>query len=247
MKKIFLMLILTSTIGVLAGCGNKVDKLNEKIEEVLSSETINQEQLDEMFVMYDELSDEKKEEITKYDKIKKYRDVDIEKVNQINIKIDSINTSTAFDEILEINEQVDKLSLNERLLIKRSELNSAMELSNIEKAGMAAVKCIKGSLKNSGSLEVEKIKVIDDLTGDSAYYLVSVDYSATNSFGGRLDDTSFQTISKDFKNPWYGLAMLTGKYEEALKCTSFQKFYLLHKDEPININVDKIMYHINEE
>ena len=89
-------------------------------------------------------------------------------------------------------------------------------------------------------------KVINDLDGDSGYYLVTIEYSATNSFGGRNDKTSFQTITRKFENPWLAIGLLTGKLNAVLDCESFLEFYLLHENEPTNLNTEKILYYIDE-
>ena len=246
MKKALLVVLSVLIIVTMAGCG-KVDSVNEKIEAILSTNEITQKQLDDVFNAYDELSDKEKAEVSNYNKIEKYRGVDIDKVNEINSEISVITEKTAFDKLLKLQEKVEDLSSKEKALIDANKLENALTLKDIEKAAVAACQAIQSCLKNKSSFELESAKVINDLDGTTHYYLVMIEYSATNSFGGRKDNTSFQTISKEFENPWLPLGLLTGKYEEALQCSSFLQYYLLHDEDPAELNVDKILYYIEED
>lgn len=246
MKKILITIILCCIIVTMSGCGNSVENLNKKIDTILSSEEVTQEQIDEVFLKYEKLSDKQKKQIKKYDEIKIYKNADIEKINKINAQIKAINSNTKFNEMVTIKNSVEELSESEQNLINITKLDEAMALNDLEKAAVAACQYIRNSLKSSSSFELQSAKVINDLNGDTNYYLVSISYSGTNSFGGRKDDASLQTINKDFKNPWYGLALLTGKYEEALKCQPYQSSYLLHEDEPTVLDCAKILYFIDE-
>lgn len=121
-----------------------------------------------------------------------------------------------------------------------------IKLTNEEKAAVAACQYIKKSLKSSDSFKLIESNVIDDTNGETKYYLVNIKFSATNSFGGTKDDSSFQTINSKFENPWYPLAMLDGNYSTALKCTPFLQYYLLSDKEPHSIDCDKILYYVDK-
>lgn len=244
MKKIFLTFALFCMIGVASGCSNKAEELDSKIETVLSSDEIKQEQLDEIFSTYDGLSDNQKKNVTKYNEIEKYKGVNITDVNEINNTIKMIDT-LSFNDIIDLDKSISTLASNEKALIDISKVDEAMELSDMEKAAVAACQYIRKSLKSSSSFKLHSAKVINDLA-DIKYYLVKIEYSGTNSFGGEKDANSFQTINSEFVNPWYGLAILTGKYEEALECSSFLQYYLLNDQDPTELDCDKIMYYIDE-
>lgn len=248
-KRIKMILAIMLIVFFCVGCGNKVDDLNTKIDEALSSDKITQEQLDEIFDCYEDLSDEEKDEISRYDEIKIYENVDIEKINEINDEIKNISSDTDFESLLELKEKIDALDedLNEISLVDMDSFNEFFQLSDMEKSAVAACQCIKKSLKSSSSFELQSAKVINDLNGTTKYYLVKIEYSATNGFGARIDAESFQTISSDFENPWWGLAILGGNYESALECTPFIQYYLLHDEEPTEMDIDKIMYYIDED
>ena len=141
---------------------------------------------------------------------------------------------------------IKELSTNKQDAINVTKPDEAMELNDLEKAAVAACQYIRNTLENSSSFELQSAKVINDLNGNTNYYLVLISYSETNSFGVRKDDVSLQTIDKDFKNPWYALALLTGKYKESLKCLPYKSSYLLHEDEPTVLDCEKILYFIDK-
>lgn len=245
MKKIVISMVMMLVIGIMSGCGsNQVEEVNAKIDVILSTEEISQKQLEEMFSAYEQLSEEQKKEVTRYSEVKKYKDVNIEKVNAINKSIDIIHT-LSFIEIVELQENIDKLSEREQKFINIEPVNSAMELTDMEKSAVAACQYIKKSLKSSDSFKLKSVKVINDLDAIN-YYLVKIEYSATNGFGAEIDSNSFQTINRKFENPWWGLAVLNGKYEEALECSSFLSFYLTNEQEPTVLDSSKILYYIDE-
>ena len=77
--------------------------------------------------------------------------------------------------------------------------------------------------------------------------MISLSYSGTNSFGGTIEDSSFQTISDEFKNPWYELSLLTGHVESGINNYEFYKFYIDASSKEVDLDADKIMYFINED
>lgn len=230
----------------LCSCG-KVDDLIKKIDDFSEKENITQTEIDTLFEEYNNLSAEEKEKITNYNKLEKYENVNIDNVNSLENSINSISENSEFSDVRSIYDSYNLLNENEQKLIDITSIEEKMELSNLEKATVVACQYIKKSLKNSSSFQLISAKAIDDIGKESNYYLVNIQYSATNSFGAQIDNTSFQTISADFENPWYGLAILNGDYSTALECTSFIGFYLLNEQEPIEIDCDKILYYLDTE
>lgn len=242
MKKKILLMLLCIMTAIMAGC-NEDKKVVEAINSLLTLETFSQEQLNEVFVMYDELSDKQKEKVENYNLIEKYRDVNIDEINRMKEKIANIE-SMSFEEMLSVKKEYDSLKDKEKNFIDISSIEKKIELSDLERAAVAACEYVKKSLKDSSSFILDSAKVINDLDGDTKYYLVKLCYSATNSFGGRKDAESFQTINDEFENPWWGLAVLGGNYKSALECSSFIQYYLLHDEEPVELDIDKIIYYL---
>lgn len=246
MKKLVCLILCVCMLFVFCSCG-KVDNLIQKIDEFSKNEDISQVDIDALFEEYNNLSDKDKEKVTNYAELEKYKDVSIEKVKTLKGKISDVSDKTSFSVVREIDEEYNALNSNEKKLVYIASIKEKMKLTNLEKAAVAACQYIKKSLRSSSSFELQDAKVIDDLNGESKYYLVKIKFSATNGFGGANDDTSFQTISKDFENPWYALSFLSGDYSNALNCTPYQKYYLLNEQEPTSIDCEKILYYIDAE
>ena len=184
MKKIIIFLLVIALITMFSGCG-ETEKLDEKVNVLLSAEEITQKQLDEIFALYDVLSDKEKAKITNFDKIEKYRNVDIETINEINCSIEELTEDTSFEKVLKLQEDFENLKSKEKDLINKAKLEKAFGLSDLEKAAVAACQAVKRCLKNPSSFELTDINVGNDIEGETGYYLVEINYSATNSFGGR--------------------------------------------------------------
>lgn len=235
-----------SMLLALCSCG-KVDNLIKKIDDFSQKENITQTEIDTLFEEYNSLSAEEQEQITNYDKLKKYEGVNIENVKTLVNRIESVSDSDDFSNKIDIYETYTNLNQNEKNLIDITTIQEEIQLTDLEKATVSACQYVKKSLKNSSSFELLSAKAIDDRGKSTHYYLVNIEYSATNGFGAKIDDTSFQTISEKFQNPWFGLAILNGDYSSALECTPYLKFYLLNEQEPTEMNCDKIMYYIDTE
>ncbi len=226
---------------------SKVNDFIEQIDDFSDMENVTQSEIDKLFKEYNSFSAEDKEKITNYDKLEKYKGVNIDAVKDVESKIKAISDKSSFSDINSIYETYESLNDNEQNLIDITTVQERRQLTDLEKATVSACQYIKESLKNSSSFELISAKAINDIGKTSNYYLVNIKYSATNSFGAKIDDTSFQTISDEFKNPWYPLAMLNGDYSVALECTPFIQYYLTNEQEPKDIDCDKILYYIDVE
>lgn len=235
-------------IAMFSGCG-ETEKLNEKVNAVLSAEEITQHQLDEIFALYDVLDDKEKAKITNFDEIEKYRSVDIEMVNEINRSIEELTEETAFEKVLELQEDVEDLKSKEKDLVNKEKLEEAFELSDLEKAAVAACQAVKRCLKNPSSFEGIRIRVGNDLEGETGYYLVEIEYSATNSFGGRNESATLQTINEKFENPLFSIAAALGTYDSFLNNTIYALdfFSLVDAGKVVELDCNKIMYYIDED
>ncbi len=246
MKKIVAIVLCFCMVFMLTSCG-KINGLVKDIDEFATKEVITQEELDALFEIYNSLSEEDKEKITNYNILEKYENVDIEKVNELQKEISHISNTSGFSDAIKLYEKYEAMNTNEQNLVEVKPIEEIVKLTNMEKAAVSACQYIKKSLKSSNSFKLNSVKVIDDIGKKSNYYLVNIGYSATNGFGATIDETSFQTISSEFENPWYPLAILNGDYSSALKCTTFIQFYLLNEQEPTEIDCEKVLYYIEED
>lgn len=245
-KKGILCILFLVCIICISGCKSKTDKLVDEITRLLSQETIVPEELNEVFIEYSGLSEKEKKKVDNSKSLKELGDINLTEVYRIREVVSKINDFTTFSEILTVKREYDALSENEKKLIDYTIVQERMKLNNLDRAALVAVECIQDSLRYSSSLQLNNIKIIDDLEGESSYYLVSIEYSATNLLGGRVDSYSFQTISADLSNPWYLMGVISGDVESALMCTSYLDYYIYSGITPIDIDIDKIEYYLSK-
>ena len=227
-------------------CVSKADRIHDKIAKLPENDNISQEEIDSLLKEYNELSVEEKSRIKNDFILKRYENVDIEKVKAVEKDISNIKSTDPFSDCISIIEEYNKLSKNEQAIVKNYDLlKEKLDLTDLEKVAVSAAKNIKKSLKSSGSLDIQSVDVMDDLKGDSSYYLVRIEYSATNSFGAHIDDTSFQTINDKFENPWWALSLLNGDYKSGLMQAPAIPFF--KADQAVELDAEKIMYCIDKE
>lgn len=216
--------------------------VNKMIDDMSEKRIPSQTEYDAVAEKYNSLTDVQKKYVTSPEIIEKYADINLKEVGRLAERIEEINESTPFSQVVSISEEISKLTNSEQKLLNRAKIDSIMELTDEEKATVAAIETIKKLLKDPSSFQLVDATVVNDLDGTAGYYLVYINYSAKNGFGGNNSDYSFQTIDRKFSNPWMGLAVLSGNYASALKCDSFYEPY--RKGDRIKCDNDKIMYYV---
>lgn len=221
----------------------KITSINELIQEIGKGNLPSQDVYDQIISDYNSLSDTDKTQIGNWKVVSNLKGIDLEQVSKISEKINKISDSSPFNEIVELKEDVDLLDSNVQQYIDSGKLENLMKLTDIEEAALAACKNIKSVMKNQDSFEVQKVTVKNDLDKMN-FYWVLVEYSGTNSFGGTLDKTSCFGITSDFKDPFFGLAQITGYTDYLDSTTSYNEYTKCAKTEEI-VDSDKITYYLN--
>lgn len=236
-------LLLVSACGCVSKAAAEVDSLISEVGALTPSQAV----YDNIVDKYNALTAKQREQVTKSAFISRYDGIDLDKVISLTQDISNIDDDTKFSTILKIMNELETLSDKEYSFVNKAKLENAMKINDIEKAAISAAQNVIKSLKNPNSFKLSSIDGIDDTSGTTGYFLINLTYSATNSFGGEISDTSFQIINKEFEQPLWGLAILSGDYESALNCTSYMSFYLLHDDLPTELDCDKIQYFAQKE
>lgn len=99
-----------------------------------------------------------------------------------------------------------------------------------------AIEKIKEYLKDPNSLELVSVDRVPYL----AFYIYRIEYTATNSFGGRVRGEAFVGVYIDEAN---NTAKLSSKFEHySLTDSAIQKAYKSGLDEVVEIDIDSIEY-----
>lgn len=229
---------------LLVGCNQDEEKAIQVVEQIytIQSEIPSQREYDKIYESYENLTDKQKEMVTNKDVLLEHKGLDLDNINKVNDEISTLNETSKYADVLKIEEKYNELSKDEKKYIDNYDsISKLKELTELDKAAVSAVQNIKKSLKDSSSLEIININV-KDTTDRLNFYLVLVEYSATNSFGGRTESSSCITITEDFEDPFYPLALLAGSLDKYLNNPeTYANYYLPAKETEYKIDTDKIM------
>ena len=221
----------------------RIDNITKKIEALSKESVPSQENYDNIMKMYNDLSEKEKVNIKNADQLNKYKDVDLKLVKNLSERIDSIGDNTSFSDLIAIENEYKQLSKTEQKLIDISTVDDRKSLTEIEKAALSAVNNVKSVMKSKNDFKLYSVSVKNDLK-KMKFYWVKVKYSGTNSWGASIDKTSFFPIDSEFKDPFFGLAAITGMDKYLDNSTNFDA-YTDCKEEEFKIDVEKINYYMN--
>jgi predicted nucleic acid-binding Zn ribbon protein len=220
-----------------------ITQINDEIQKL--SDVPSQEEYDRIVGEYNDLSDEEKKEIIDISNLEKYEDFDLDNLRSIVEEVNNIDESTKFSKVLEIKEKYDALNSEEKNCVDYNNIQLAMELSDVENAALTGCKNIQSCMKSKDNFKVNQVTVKDDIEKMS-FYWVLIKYTGTNSFGGSVDSTSCFGIDPTFTDPFFGLAQITGGTSKYLDSTTSYLEYTDCDKTEITVDVDKIMYYLNE-
>ena len=245
-KKMIDILLLTTSL--LCACGNSKNQkiaaeYMEKVNQLDNGQLPSVQEVKDLDAEYYNLTPKQKELVTNYGIVKKYLDLDIELINSLQEKIDSAlsKSNVAYKDVKEIEDEYDNMASDEQKYISKiDQLDKFKELNEYDKASIVATRFLKESLKNSDSLQVEEINV-----KKNGNYYVKVNYSATNSFGGRKDDVACLDVSTTYKIGLIGLSSIVGNFDEG--SNTLLGGYLGFKNPEISVDPDKVLDNLDLE
>lgn len=98
-------------------------------------------------------------------------------------------------------------------------------------------------MQSKDDFKLYSVSVKDDLE-EMNFYWVMVKYSGTNGWGASIDKTSFFPIDSEFKDPFFGLASITGMDDYLDSVTNYNSYTDCKEEEHI-VDVDKIEYYMD--
>lgn len=227
----------------------EIQEIANKIEKNISLDVVRQLQ-----TKYAALNEESKKCLNLNKKIgdksilNYIENTDCDKVSELKNKIANAESKPDFYDYQKCKDQYGKLNLVEKSFINITPITDRLELSSDEKAIVAACHYVKISLKNRASFNLINASYSKEQFGGDDNYYVNLKYSATNSFGATIEEDSLQWIDCSYENWGYGIALLSGNVESALKSNSILPNYLGHdityyKEK---FDMDKFMYYLEE-
>lgn len=247
-KKCILILTLVSLNILLCSCGNSKNETiakeyMDKVEQLNQGGVPTLQEVKNLDTEYYNLTPKQKELVTNYGTVKKYLELNLDSIHSVQSDIDSglAQVKMTYKDIKNIEERYNKLSSEEKEYIANiDQLSKFKELDEYDKASVVAARFLKQSLKNGDSMEVSEINVKKE-----GIYYVKINYSATNSFGGRKDDVACLDVAKNFEIGIIGLSALLGNFEEA--SNTCLGGYIGFKTNEIPVDCDKVLDNIDKE
>ncbi len=217
--------------------------VSEKIKKAVDDPVkYTNEEIKVIITEYDSLSDEQKAKVTTKNTVNSLRNLDVDKVKECIEATAKINDDSSFEEAGAAYKKYKALNATEQRYVDIENVEKKYICNEFEKAAVGACLEIKKYLKSSESFSLIEIKVVDDRKGGTGQFLVKTKYSATNSFGARVDDDSLLPINPtSYTDEFLALSVLTtGKVE--LYDTISSKYYW--DGTPVKMDTDKITYWI---
>ena len=205
MKKYLILFFMA--ILLLTACQSNeeiAEEFSAKIESITDNRIPTTEEINTLESEYEKLSDKQKDLVTNYKTLERYSEYDLDSMNDIYNKINVLYES--YDEISEmpyteakdIYAQYSKLTSAEQgvinVCIDTSKLYRAVNINNHERCVISALDYWRYHLKNNSRLEIYNIEV-RAVPRDSFSTYICIEFSATNDFGGRMDDTIYLLAS----------------------------------------------------
>lgn len=235
------------------GCKSSAVKNVEKVINNIGTVSLESgEAINEAEKMYMALTENQKDDVTNYYTLvearETYNSLVLEEENkkiasEINTMILELEKKDFLkqSEIDEIEEKYASLNDEQKAYVSNYEkMEEINKLNQYEEYALAAVKLLKNSLKNSDSLCLSSIKVAECPSKASVSpYFVRINYSATNSFGGAIDDTATIDINKDGKSGYWQMSAIFGNLDEV----EFQLYanYLECVTNEYEVDCDRIL------
>lgn len=205
MKKYLILFFMA--ILLLTACQSNeeiAEEFSDKIESITDNRIPTSEEISSLESEYQNLNDKQKELIANYKKLERYSSYDLDSMNDIFNKINVLYESypeeseIPYTEAKEIYDEYNKLTSTEQGVITEcidtSKLYRAVNINNHERCVISALEYLRSHLKNKSSLEIYDIEV-RAVPRDSFSTYIYIEFSATNDFGGRMDDTIYLLAS----------------------------------------------------
>lgn len=111
----------------------KINNIVEKIDLFMEKALPTQKEYDDIMRICDGLTDEEKEEISNLKKVEKYKNINLNKVNNLFDRIKMIDINTSFKELEKIENEYNKFNDAERNLLDISNVINSKKIIEIEK------------------------------------------------------------------------------------------------------------------
>ena len=239
---IFMIIIVSVVLGFFLQQTNKkqnenINAISKSIENMKNGKIPTQKEYNEIADKYKKLNNDQKKTIKNTNVFEQFGKFDLDKMNAVSTQINDIDDNISFSDIISIKKKYDQLSKEEQKYINYAKVDSAMQLSDIEKAALAAAKNVRECMKSKDNFSAKKIIVKDDLEKMNFYWVL---------IGVPIDSTSCFGIASDFTDPFFPMAQLKNKKKYLDSTTSYSEFTKCNQEQ-VEVDISKISYYLLQE
>ena len=228
----------SETAGVIETANSSISKLEES--GIPTQEDFNKALQDYNAVPYD-----KQNEVENAELLEKYKDVDLKTVRDIATRIDSLTEDSSFADVLAIEQEYDRLTMQERQFVDGARLEEFKTMNEMEVTALRAISNIRTLLPDSANFKVISVAVKDD-TGMSMSYRMQITYSYVDTQGTLKENTTYLSMMSDQDDVAYNEAVNTGHPENYYAGTADMEAYNECDSAEVSLDTDKLMYFLDQ-
>ncbi|MBR6230249.1 MAG: hypothetical protein IKQ97_10970, partial [Eubacterium sp.] len=208
----------------------------------LSEEGIpTQEDFNRAMDDYNAVPYEKKNEVEHADILEKYKDVDLKLVRDIKSRIDSLKDDTPFSDVISVEEEFNRLTMQEKSLIDASRIEQLKTLDDNEKTALQAIKNIQDLLPDFDNFKILTVNVKDD-TKMSISHRLKISYSYVDDEGTLTEKTTYISMMSADDDVAYRKAVNEGNPALYTEGTEDKEAYEKCESTEVNVDPNKLSY-----
>ena len=223
-----------------------LDTANESIAKLGEAYIPTQEDFNKALSDYNAVPNEYKNEVQGAEILDRFKDVDLKKVRDIETRINGITQDTYFSDILDLEEEYKKLTVQEQQFVNGDKLNEMKQPNETEEAAIAALKYLRSLLGNADNFRPVSVTVKDDREMSMSYRM-QITYSYVDEQGTLNENTTYISMMSADDDTEYRNAVEASDPDSFLKGTADMKAYHDCESDEMVLDTDKLIYYSEDQ
>ncbi len=221
-----------------------VEAANASIQKLEEDSIPTQEDFNKALNDYNAVPYDRKNEVTNASTLERFKDVDLKTVKDIATRMDALSETTPFSDIVDLENEYQKLTVQEKTFVDGTKLDSFKNLNDMEQSALKAVSNIMSLLPSSDNFKVTSVRVKDD-TSMSMAYRMQIGYSYVDEQGTLKQNTTYISMMSANDDVAYNDAINSGDSESYTKNTKEKATYDKCESDEVEVDSDKMMYYLD--
>ena len=221
-----------------------IEAANASIQKLEEDSIPTQEDFNKALNDYNAVPYDRKNEVTNASILERFKDVDLKTVKDIATRMDALSETTPFSDIVDLENEYQKLTVQEKTFVDGTKLDSFKNLNDMEQSALKSVSNIMSLLPSSDNFKVTSVRVKDD-TSMSMAYRMQIGYSYVDEQGTLKQNTTYLSMMSANDDVAYNDAVNSGDSESYTKNTKEKATYDKCESDEVEVDSDKIMYYLD--